>query len=77
MRMQMWMKKWHKMCVAMIGRIYGTKKVDEKVDVIIGTKKDANLDARQDAVRDVKVDENMGAIGETKLDVNTKWWMQK
>ena len=49
----------------MIGIRYGTnhskKKVDEKVDVIMDTKKYANLDARQDAIWDVKVDENTGA----------------
>jgi len=45
-----------------------TTKVCEKVDVITYQKKFANLDARQDAIRDVKMDANMGATGETKLD---------
>ena len=48
------------MWVSMIGTRYGTPKLDEKMDVIKNTKKDANLDAIRDA--------NMGATAETKLD---------
>ena len=60
-RMQIWMQQWKKMWVAMIGIRYGTNNSTKKVDVIIETKKYANLDARQDAIRDVKVDANTGA----------------
>lgn len=57
-------EKWKQMWVAMVGTI----KVDEKVDVTIDTKKYANLDARQNAIRYVRVDTNMGETRERKLD---------
>lgn len=63
-RVQMWMQNWKKMWVSMTGTRYCTT----KVDVIKNTKKYANLDARQYAIRDSKVDANMGEIAETKLD---------
>ena len=60
----MWMQNWKKMWVSMIGKRYGTT----KVDVMKKHKKNANLDARQDAIRnaaETKLDEKYGCNGST------------